>query len=486
MPLTTSHRNGPRAVHLLFACAASLGLHGCWWDDNVTAAATAQAPPPAPAPTPAPAPAPASYTVGGGITGLTAAGLILANGTDTVSPAANATSFAFTQPVVSGGTYSVTVTQQPTGQTCAVAGTFPATVGSANVTNVAVSCQATGALSLLAGQAQCPSPPNVDGTGAAASIPGMASLASDAAGNLYAVGNYASGLTTLVTKITPAGVVSTIAGQYGVSGYSDGPVGTALFSGPGGVGVDSSGTVYVVDNGTRIRSISTAGIVATFAGSLFGGYLDATGGAALFSGVNDTVVDSHGNVFVSDASNGRIRKITPAGVVTTFAGGGGSSAANAYGLQDGLGTQALFYIPAYLAIDSSDTLFVSDQSGAAIRKITSDGNVTTLAGGAFGTRGFANGTGSAAQFNGIGALAVGPAGVLYVLDQDNFSITGGSFGFRAVRQVGVSGAVTSPFQANVSPAPGVTVLSSLLQGMTTDKTGALVFGIGCSLQKVGP
>jgi hypothetical protein len=428
-----------------------------------------------------------AYHLSGTISGLSASGLILANGTDTVSPPANATSFAFPTAVAFGGSYSVTVQQQPPGLTCTAAGSYPATMGAGDVTTLAVSCQANSALTLLAGQQQCPTPPNVDGVGAAASIPGVFSLVTDSAGNIYAAGNqYGLSGDTVVTKITASGTVSTLAGQDGVTGYVDGPGTSALFSTPYGVGVNASGTVYVVDN-YLVRSISPTGVVATVAGSAGVGYQDGSGTVAQFStGLGGTAVDTQGNVFVVDGGNHRIRKITPAGVVSTFAGGGGSTSANASGFQDGIGTQALFALPSHLTIDAAGNLFVADQYGSAIRKIAPDGTVSTLAGGAFATRGFANGTGSAAQFDAIGALAAGPSGSLYVLDQDNYSITGGGIGFRAVRQVSAAGVVTTPLQWNVAPAPGVTVLSTFLQGMTTDRNGALVLGIGCSLQKFGP
>ena len=427
-----------------------------------------------------------AYRLSGTISGLTASGLILANGSDTVSPLANATTFAFANPVAFGGSYSITVQQQPPGLTCSASGTYPATMGAGDVTTLAVSCRSSSALTLLAGRQQCPTPLNVDGVGAAASIPGVFSLVIDSAGNIYAAGNqYGFSGDTVVTKITASGTVSTIAGQYGVSGYADGPGATALFTSPYGVGVDPGGTAYVVDN-NLVRSISPAGVVATVAGSAGVGYRDGTGTVAQFSGLSGTAVDTHGNVFVVDSGNHRIRKITPAGMVSTFAGGGGSTSANASGFQDGIGIQALFALPSHLAIDAAGNLFVADQYGSAIRKIAPDGTVSTLAGGAFATRGFADGTGSAAQFDAIGGLAAGPAGTLYVLDQDNYSITGFSFGFRAIRQVSAAGVVTTPLQSNVPPAPGVTVLGTLVQGMTTDHNGALILGIGCSLQKFGP
>jgi hypothetical protein len=133
MPITTSHRPGLRAVQLLFACAASLGLNGCWWDGNGTTATVPDVT--------VPAPAPATYTVGGGVSGLSAAGLVLANGSDSVALASSATGFTLPTAVAQGSDYAVTVKAQPAGEHCSL--TNPTgTINGANVTNVSVACAA--------------------------------------------------------------------------------------------------------------------------------------------------------------------------------------------------------------------------------------------------------------------------------------------------------------------------------------------------------
>ena len=168
-----------------------------------------------------------AYHLGGTIAGLTASGLILANGSDTVSPAANATSFAFAATVAFGGSYSVAVQQQPAGLTCSVAGVYPATMGAGDVANVAVTCAPAGGLSTVAGQLACPAfGPYPDGTGAGASLPFVTSFVADAAGNLYAGGGGS------VRRITPQGIVTTLAGQPGSTGGWTAPVRRPTSSAP--------------------------------------------------------------------------------------------------------------------------------------------------------------------------------------------------------------------------------------------------------------
>lgn len=209
-----------------------------------------------------------------------------------------------------------------------------------------------------------------DGTGAAASFYRPYAVDLDASGNVY-VADYGLGG---IRKVTPAGVVTTIAGVSGSAGSADGTGAAARFSGPSGLVVVASGDIFVADQGNHtIRKIAAGGVVTTFAGTAgVQGSADGTGAAASFFHPFAIAVDSQGNLFVTDKDNKKIRKITAAGVVSTFAGSG------AHGGSDGTGTAATFYSPSGIAIDSADDIYVTD--AAAIRKITPAGVVTTFAG----------------------------------------------------------------------------------------------------------
>src|SRR5438093_609526 len=169
---------------------------------------------------------------------------------------------------------------------------------------------------------------------------------------------------------------TTLAGQASI-GSADGTGSAARFNGPYGVATDSSGNVYVADTGNcTIRKITPAGVVTTLAGLAgFTGSADGTGSAARFNGPSSVATDSSDNVYVADTFNHTIRKITPAGVVTTLAGLAGS-----FGSADGTGSAARFYYPGGVATDSSGNVYVADTFHITIRKVTPAGVVTTLAG----------------------------------------------------------------------------------------------------------
>nr|WP_254615922.1 hypothetical protein [Cupriavidus basilensis] len=182
--------------------------------------------------------------------------------------------------------------------------------------NVAVSCTVAPTLSsTLAGSTTSGS---ADGTGTAASFFVPSSVAADTSGNLYV----ADSGNAKIRKITPAGVVTTLAGS-GIEGFSNGAATAASFFAPYGVAVDAAGNVYVADmNNHAIRKITPSGTVTTLAGTGSMGSADGTGTAASFFAPRGVAVDGIGNVFVADTSNSKIRKITPAGVVTKLAGSG--------------------------------------------------------------------------------------------------------------------------------------------------------------------
>jgi len=252
-------------------------------------------------------------------------------------------------------------------------------------------------------------PAYLDGTGTATQFNGPGGVTVDASGNVYV----ADTENHRIRKITSEGVVSTLAGN-GTAGYADGTVTTAMFHNPIGVAVDGSGTVYVADGLNHcIRKITSAGEVTTLAGSGTAGFADGTGTAAQFNRPFGVAVDGSGTVYVADYFNHRIRKITAAGVVSTLAGDGTAAFA------DGTGTAAQFNRPFGVVVDGTGTVYVADQNNNRIRKITSLGVVSTLAGSGFG---FADGAGTAAQFSGPQGITVDALGAVYVADRGNHRI----------------------------------------------------------------
>src|SRR6266496_4278817 len=253
-----------------------------------------------------------------------------------------------------------------------------------------------------------------DGTGSAARFYDPIGVATDSSGNVYV----ADTVNNTIRQITPVGVVTTLAGLAGIYGSADGTGSAARFNNPFGVATDSSGNVYVADSGNNtIRKITPAGAVTTLAG-LAGitGNADGTGSAARFSNPEGVATDSSGNVYVGDTYNNTIRKISPAGVVTTLAGLAGSG-----GSDDGTGSAARFYLPVGMATDSSGNVYVADTFNYTIRKISPAGVVTTLAGLA-GFPGSDDGTGSAARFSFPEGVATDSSGNVYVADTSNHTI----------------------------------------------------------------
>ena len=167
---------------------------------------------------------------------------------------------------------------------------------------------------------------NVDASGSAASFNHPAAVASDSSGNVFV----ADTVDNTIRKITPAGVVTTFAGSPGIIGSADGTGSSASFNHPTGIAVDSNGTVFVADLGnSTVRKITSAGVVSTLAGTAGNsGYKDATGSAALFGTPIGVAVDSSGNVYVSEYYGQMVRLVTPAGVVTTLAGSAGNVGSN--------------------------------------------------------------------------------------------------------------------------------------------------------------
>jgi sugar lactone lactonase YvrE len=267
------------------------------------------------------------------------------------------------------------------------------------------------------------------------------------------------GQSNCIKRITEKGEVQTIAGS--TEGFADGPALEAQFNTPSGIVIDKDGNLIIADtSNNRIRKLSTEGRVSTIAGSGPAGFKDGAAGEAQFDGPLGVAVDKQGNIFVADAYNDRIRKITTDGNVISVAGAG------VPGFADGDAASAMFDTPSGIAIDKDGNAFVADTGNGAIRKITPQGEITTIAGrdektavalgrpigivithdgflfvadagsnqivriapeanmdsyaGRFA--GFADGLGLNASFNAPSGMAMGRDGVLYVADAQNYLI----------------------------------------------------------------
>jgi kumamolisin len=275
-----------------------------------------------------------------------------------------------------------------------------------------------GVVSTIAGSAGLAGSTNA--TGSAARFNAPSNVTVDSSGNIYV----ADANNNAIRKITSAGVVSTLAGRAGRTGSTNGTGTNARFNAPLGVAVDSSGNVFVADaNNNLIRKITSAGAVTTFAGgggSTLSGSTDGTGTNARFNFPVDVAVDSGGNVYVADTNNDTIREITPAGVVTTIAGAAGISGSN-----DGVGTGARFNSPSGVRLDAAGNVYIADTNNHTIRRLTPTGIITTLAGSA-GVSGSSDGVGSAARFNSPSNALPAASGNVYVIDTNNFTLRKGT------------------------------------------------------------
>jgi len=318
------------------------------------------------------------------------------------------------------------------------------------ITNTGSAAAENGWSSILAGSTN---PGSNNGTGGSASFTNPGALVTDASGNVYV----ADALNNLIRKITPAGVVTTFAGN-GLPGLVNGPaLGGAEFNNPYGLAFDAAGNMYVADrNNSVIRKISTTGTVSTLAGSTVG-YQDSTNPlSAKFNAPAGVAVDALGNVYVTDCHNNRIRMITPAGVVSTFAGNGTATLAN------GTGTSASLNQPFGITIDASGNLYVADWYNHAIRKITQGAVVTTLAG--TGISGHADGAAASATFYYPAGVAIDANGNIYVADEDNHKI----------REISVAGTVSTIAGTGSSgSAIGIGTASTFYNpiGIAIDATG---------------
>lgn len=247
----------------------------------------------------------------------------------------------------------------------------------------------------------------ISGDGVNSAFNSVTGLAVDASDNLYA-----TDLDSFsVRKITPDRVVSRVPGSPALTPPS------AWHGSATGIAIDANNNLYLsFQNYGVIRKISPNGEVTTMAGQMYRfGSDDGTGGAALFYSLYGLAVGSDGNIFIADSSNNTIRKMTPAGIVSTLAG---FSYFDSAGEADDFGGAARFYNPVGVAVAPTGDIYVTDQGNETIRKITSAGMVATFAG-KVGESGSVNGPVAAARFKAPGDLAMDATGNLYVADTGN-------------------------------------------------------------------
>jgi sugar lactone lactonase YvrE len=383
-----------------------------------------------------------------------------------------------------------------------------------------------GARSVLAGSLAAMG--NADGAGEAARFGHVLGLAVGPDGNLAAIDG------TVVRRITAEGAVTTLAGQVDVRGDRDGVGLAALFNWPVGLAFDRAGNIYVADTNVSVlgrdlvRRLAPDGSVTTFAGTTAAPPRDGVGGAARFEFPHGIVVDdasnlivgdsvrfgslreisaagavvtlplvdgsggsvvalltslspaglvrdAGGNLFVSDTS--RILHVTPAGVVTLYAGASGPGAG--LGSADGTRSEARFFAPAGLALDEAGNLFIADRGNHTIRKISAAGVVSTLSGVA-GSPGSADGVGTEARFFSPAGVAADRAGNIYVSDTGNSTL----------RRIAPDGRVTTIAGAVGSAGSvdgrGDAVRFEEPQGLALDARGNLFVADRTTIRKVTP
>lgn len=259
---------------------------------------------------------------------------------------------------------------------------------------------------------------NGPATSASLSFPRGVGL--DAAGNIY----IADSGNNVIRKIDKTGIITTVAGN-GTSGFSGdgGPAISAQLANVSGVAFDANGNMYLADRSNgRIRKVTVGGIISTIAGTGVAGFSGDGGPAAnaqLYT-PNSVAFDAAGNLYSADSSNNAIRKITPAGIISSVVGAGSTSFG--FSGDGGPASSAQVNDPQSVAIDAAGNLFIADEDNQRVRMISSSGIISTLAGD--GTKNYAGDGGPAvnAEFNLPEGIAVGPNGTVYVVDSGNHRI----------------------------------------------------------------
>ena len=372
-----------------------------------------------------------TYTVGGTISGLSGDITLLNNGGNPITISSNG-QFIFSSSLTPNSNYLVIISTQPSSQLCTI-NQNSGTIINSNVNDILVICSNAytiggsitglmGSLTLLQ-KGTDPLVLNSDGsftfaTGILTHTSYEVTVGSQPEGKTCSVSNASgividSNISNVSVTCVNTIIVTTLAGSGACCTLVDGISTTATFIGPRGLVVDASGNVYVADaKSNRIRKITPDGFVSTYAGSGSYGYIDGLASEASFRNPSAVVLDPYGNIYVADSSNARIRRISSQGVVSTFAGSGAGFSL------DGIGNQASFEYIYGMTIDDAGNIYVTD--GNMIRKISRSGMVSTFAGST--NSGNANGIGNDASFYSPRGVTVDKSGNLYVSDTGNNTI----------------------------------------------------------------
>ena len=311
--------------------------------------------------------------------------------------------------------------------------------------------------------------PGDNGPATATNIIAPSGVAVDSMGNLYFIDTGA----WRVRKVDASGIITTIAGDgnIGLGAIGDGGPATQarfLFSSMHeGIAVDSAGNVYVTDSGNyRVRKIDTNGVITTFAGNGFpisGG----DGGPATGAGMSrpsGLAIDSSNNVYIAESTGARVRKVDTNGIITTVAGNGSLG----FSGDGGLATKAAFNSPIAVAVDTAANLYIADQTAQRVRKVTADGIINTVVGS--GSIGFSGDGGSAlkASFSGILGISVDGGGAIYIADSGN----------KRVRKVDSNGTITTvagngSFGTTGDGGPATSATLNTPNDVAVDSNGAL-------------
>ena len=283
-------------------------------------------------------------------------------------------------------------------------------------------------------------------------------------GNLYVT----DGTNNRIRKINAAGIISTIAGTgtYAFSG-DGGPATAAELNLPLSIYVDSSGVIFFTDqDNQRIRKISTTGIISTIAGNGVAGF-SGDGGQATDAELNTPqclTLDASGNIYFSDYSNNRIRKISPSGIITTYAG----SSTSGFSGDGGPASAASISNPFGIAIDRSSNLFFADAGNNRVRKVSTSGIITTIAGSATSSFSGDGGPASSCELNGPAFLAVDAGNNLYINDFNNHRI-------RKIDTTGIISTVAGngTFGHGGDGGPATAAQLGGAVGITTNATGLI-------------